>query len=169
MYMCLDTVSRYIRIWVFHRYPICGPPLPFFLFFNSSLLWDVFIINSVEQLHTLPKTQSEIDIYIKPISKNTKTLLYSRVVLTTGAWGMDLVSSSPLFSTTPPLFSKFSYKSFLFQTKSMPHAPVVLTWVFGNVWSCSTLFIMKTSHKSDELKKGGVHKSGTYGVYDWPH
>ena len=37
-------------------------------------------------------------------------------------------------------------------------------WVFGNVWSCSTLFIMKTSHKSDELKKkrGGVHKSGTY-------
>ena len=31
-------------------------------------------------------------------------------------------------------------------------------WVFGNVWSCSTLFIMKTSHKSDELKerkKGG--------------
>ena len=37
-------------------------------------------------------------------------------------------------------------------------------WVFGNVWSCSTLFIMKTSHKSDELKKKGegVHKSGTY-------
>ena len=33
---------------------------------------------------------------------------------TTGAWGMDFVSSSPLFSTTP-LFSKFSYKSFLFQ------------------------------------------------------
>jgi hypothetical protein len=25
-------------------------------------------------------------------------------------------------------------------------------WVFGNVWSCSTLFKMKTSHKSDELK-----------------
>jgi hypothetical protein len=28
-------------------------------------------------------------------------------------------------------------------------------------------FIMKTSHKSDELKKnkkGGVHKSGTYGT-----
>jgi len=25
-------------------------------------LWDVFIINSVEQLQTLPKTQSEIDI-----------------------------------------------------------------------------------------------------------
>ena len=30
--------------------------------------------------------------------------------LTTGAWGMDFISSSPLFSTT-----KFSYKSFLFQ------------------------------------------------------
>ena len=27
-------------------------------------------------------------------------------------------------------------------------------WVFGNVWSCSTLFIMKTPHKSDELKRG---------------
>ena len=26
----------------------------------------------------------------------------------TGARGMDFVSSSPLFSTTPPLFSKFS-------------------------------------------------------------
>ena len=48
-------------------------PPPFF--FNSSLLWDVFIINSAEQLQTLPKTQSEIDN--KPISKNTKTLLYS--------------------------------------------------------------------------------------------
>jgi hypothetical protein len=24
-------------------------------------------------------------------------------------------------------------------------------WIFGNVWSCSTLFIMKTSHKSNEL------------------
>ena len=34
----------------------------------------------------------------------------------TGAWGMDFVSSSPLFSTTPPLFSKFSYKSFLIQS-----------------------------------------------------
>jgi hypothetical protein len=31
-----------------------------------------------------------------------------------GAWGMDFVSSSPLFSTTP-FFSKFSYKSFVFQ------------------------------------------------------
>ena len=29
----------------------------------------------------------------------------------------------------------------------------ILDWVFDNVWSCSTLFIMKTSHKSDELKK----------------
>jgi hypothetical protein len=26
-------------------------------------------------------------------------------------------------------------------------------WVFGHVWSCLTLFIMKMSHKSDELKK----------------
>ena len=34
----------------------------------------------------------------------------------TGTWGIDYVSSSPLFSTTPPpFFSKFSYKSFLFQ------------------------------------------------------
>ena len=31
-------------------------------------------------------------------------------------------------------------------------------WVFDNVWSCSTLFIMKTSHKSDELKK--IKKKG---------
>ena len=38
----------------------------------------------------------------------------NKVVGFTGAWGMDFVSSSPLFSTTP-FFSKFSYKSFLFQ------------------------------------------------------
>ena len=35
---------------------------PFYFFFNSSLLWDVFIINSVEKLQTLPKTESKIDI-----------------------------------------------------------------------------------------------------------
>ena len=41
---------------------------------------------------------------------------------TTGAWGMDFVSSSPLVSTTPPpFFSKFSYKSFLFQKKRQCH------------------------------------------------
>jgi hypothetical protein len=33
------------------------------------------------------------------------------LAMSTGAWGMDFVSSSSLFSTTPPLFSKFSYKS----------------------------------------------------------
>jgi hypothetical protein len=47
------------------------PPPPFFFkFVNSSLLWDVFIINSVEQLQTLPKTQSEIDI--SPFLKTQK-------------------------------------------------------------------------------------------------
>ena len=51
-------------------------PPPLFLFFNSSLLWDVFIINSVEQLQTLPKTQSEIDI--SPFLKTKKpSIIYS--------------------------------------------------------------------------------------------
>ena len=45
------------------------PPF-FIIFFNSSLLWDIFIINSVEQLQTLPKTQSEIDI--SPFLKTQK-------------------------------------------------------------------------------------------------
>jgi hypothetical protein len=45
-----------------------GPP--FLKFSNSSLLWDVFIINSVEQLQTLAKTQSEIDI--SPFLKTEK-------------------------------------------------------------------------------------------------
>ena len=40
--------------------------------------------------------------------------LKKMVIENTGAWGMNFVSSSPLFSTTP-LFSNFSYKSFLFQ------------------------------------------------------
>jgi hypothetical protein len=39
-------------------------------------LWDVFVINSVEQLQTLPKTQSEIDI--SPFLKTQKpSILYS--------------------------------------------------------------------------------------------
>jgi hypothetical protein len=42
----------------------------FLKFFNSSLLREVFIINSVEQLQTLPKTQSEIDI--SPFLKTQK-------------------------------------------------------------------------------------------------
>ena len=33
-------------------------------------------------------------------------------------------------------------------------------WVFGNVWSCSTLFIMKTSHKSDGGGGGGGPQIG---------
>ena len=43
---------------------------PCFKIFNSSLLWDVFIINSVEQLQALPKTHSEIDI--SPFLKTQK-------------------------------------------------------------------------------------------------
>jgi hypothetical protein len=52
------------------------PPL-FFLYFNSSLLWDVFIINSVEQLQTLQKTQSENDI--SPFLKTQKLSILYRV------------------------------------------------------------------------------------------
>ena len=70
---------------------------PFLILFNSSLLWDVFIINSVEQLHRLEEGFC--------VFKN------------------GLISISD--------------------------------WVFGNVWSCSTLFIMKASHKNDELIKRG--------------
>jgi hypothetical protein len=56
------------------------PPLFLFKFFNSSLLWNVFIINSVEQLQTLPKTQSEIDIspFLKT-QKSSSTLLLVEV------------------------------------------------------------------------------------------
>jgi hypothetical protein len=47
---------------------------------SSSLLWDVFIINSVEQLQTLPKTQSEIDI--SPFLKTQKhSILYSIICI----------------------------------------------------------------------------------------
>jgi hypothetical protein len=54
----------------------------------------------------------------------------------TGAWGMDFVSSSPLFSTTP-LFSKFSYKSFLFQKpKNCGHRIHVLFMMYDVYWYC---------------------------------
>ena len=93
----------------------------FFFFFNSSLLWDVFIINSVEQLQTLPKTQSEIDIspFLKTFVFLEMGLYRSRIEFCVFRNGLISISD----------------------------------WVFGNVWSCSTLFIIKTSHKSDELKK----------------
>ena len=61
------------RTCIVHRYPWTSPL--FRNFFNSSLLCDVFIINSIEQLQTLPKNSIR-DRY-KPISKNTKALLYS--------------------------------------------------------------------------------------------
>ena len=73
--------SRYIyfmsRCRFNHRYPICGPP--FLNFFNSSLLWDIFIIYSIEQLQTLPKTQSEIDII--PFLRTQKHSSSLRIVL----------------------------------------------------------------------------------------
>ena len=55
-------------------------------------------------------TQSKL-VCLKLVFVHFSSVIYG---FTTGAWGMDFVSSSPLFSTTPP-FSKFSYKSFLFQ------------------------------------------------------
>ena len=54
-----------------------NPPLKKII--NSLLLWDVFIINSVEQLQTLPKIQSEIDI--SPFLKTQKpSILYSIIL-----------------------------------------------------------------------------------------
>ena len=48
-----------------------------------------------------------------PMSTDT---VYRECLVTHRCMGMDFISTSPLFSTTPPpFFSKFSYKSFLFQ------------------------------------------------------
>ena len=73
-----------------HRYPICGPP-----FFNSSLLWDVFIINSVKQLQTWPKTQSEIDI--SPFLKTQKPSILYSIILAVSV-SEPLRENSKLFS-----------------------------------------------------------------------
>jgi hypothetical protein len=61
----------------------------FIYFFNSSLLCDVFIINSVEQLQTLPKTQSEIDI--SPFPKTQKPSIFYSIILNTGKTVSHLV------------------------------------------------------------------------------
>ena len=84
--ICFNSTVSYICLTpLFHRYPICGPPL---YFLNSSLLWDVFIINSVKQLQTLPKTQSEIDI--SPFLKTQKLLiLYSIIFLLASTQGVS--------------------------------------------------------------------------------
>ena len=76
--MLCNTIKINADARFYHSYPICGtPPFFSFSFFNSSLLWDVLIINSVEQLQTLPKTQSEIDInpFLKT-KKKTSTLVF---------------------------------------------------------------------------------------------
>ena len=65
------------------------------LFFSNNGLW-----------------HDHIDYIVK--KAYTRLNMLRKVRFITDAWGMDFVSSSPLFSTTP-LFSKFSYKSFLFQ------------------------------------------------------
>jgi hypothetical protein len=52
--------------------------------------------------------------YAVPVDVNHGVLKCVSGCESTGAWGMDFLSSSPLFSTTTP-FSKFAYKSFLFQ------------------------------------------------------
>jgi hypothetical protein len=106
----------------------------FFKIFNSSLLWDVFIINSVEQLQALLAKNSFRYRY-KPISKNTKNppLVY-----------FFIINSVEQLHRLEEGFCVF--KNGLIS---------ISDWVFGNVWSCSTLFIMKTSHKNDELIKRG--------------
>ena len=86
---------------------------------------DVFITNSVKQLQTLPKTQSEIDI-------------------------------SPFLKTQKPSSSLFFLKKNRLEEGFCVFRNGLISisdWVFGNVWSCLKLFIMKTSHRSDELKK----------------
>jgi hypothetical protein len=65
-----DTVNQPIRQKLVSAIGTRFVDPPFFIFVNSSLLWDDFIINSVGQLQTLPKTQSEIDI--SPFLKTQK-------------------------------------------------------------------------------------------------
>ena len=58
-------------------------------------MWDVFIINIVEQLQTLPKTQSEIDI--SPFLKTQKpSILYSiaRRKTTSQGWTIMMFTTS---------------------------------------------------------------------------
>ena len=55
-----------------------------------------------------------LEVYLWTIYPYFTTFRVTTLVLLTGAWGMDFASSSP-FSLLPPLFSKCSYKSFLFQ------------------------------------------------------
>ena len=72
--------AKYIYIYNIGTRFVDPPPLFFSFFFNSPLVWDVFIINSVEQLQTLPKTQSEIDI--NPFLKTQKpSILYSIILV----------------------------------------------------------------------------------------
>ena len=67
------------------------------------------------------ETHHDINVILSNKQTNKQILYYPQTlysvqgVKTTGAWGMDFVSSSPFSLLPPPPFSKFSYKSFLFQ------------------------------------------------------
>jgi hypothetical protein len=67
------------------------PPF-FYKFFNSSLLWDVFIINSVEKLQTLPKTQSKIDIrpFLKTEEKIEGFCVFRNTLISISDWVFDI-------------------------------------------------------------------------------
>ena len=101
----MDLNNRYfIFLNILHKFAVENigtrfgdPP---FLFIYSSLLWDVFIINSVEQLQTLPLTEFEIDIspFLKQwwwIKKNLK-----RGVHKTGTYGWKLQGQINYFLAT---------------------------------------------------------------------
>jgi hypothetical protein len=77
MYWLQDTIYYSYPSKSYHRYDLWTPP--FFFLYISSLLCDVFIINSIEQVQTSPKTQSEIDI--SPFLKTHKpSILYSNII-----------------------------------------------------------------------------------------
>ena len=104
--------------------------LPFSFFFNSSLLWDVFIINSVEQLQTLPKTQSEIDI--SPLVDGQNHEILKPAI--SGLYILFHPVYRPCFYFTRKQMTPFYSQALEFRTPLFPHlVPLaIMVWIF--VW-----------------------------------
>ena len=75
----------------------------------------------------LPLCQCEY-IYICNIGKKLIRAYVYCHICPTGAWGMDFVSSSPLFSTTPPFFQNFHINHSFFK-------------IFEKLWTQNTRII----------------------------
>ena len=125
-------MDRIFQIYLKAQVPDLWTPPPFFFkFFNSSLLWDVFIINSVEQLQTLPKTQSEIDI--SPFLKTQKPSILYSIILKFKKKRGGFTNRVPMSKRWPRQYSQALYHFFPYKVIKLFSLQIYMQQYFNSV------------------------------------